>query len=290
MKLNNSFGKLASLILTALLLVFAYNYIARIIDEADFSGISINWFILLIAITAFVGFYGILAVHWLWACRIVKASVKDDQKLAFLASQPYKYLPTSLFTFSFRGIYARKLDLGLKSSSAAQLLENISLLLSNLVVFLVFYLGNSSLVWGFTSFFILILAVMLLARNKLRTIKFRSMEIKISQILLVRLFLLASAAWVVAGLSFVLLNLAMDFPIGFLNFIAANTIAFSLSILAFFAPGGIGVRELVYSNFSINASAIIIWRIFTFAADMILGFAAVVFINRIKKHDQILKS
>jgi uncharacterized membrane protein YbhN (UPF0104 family) len=53
-------------------------------------------------------------------------------------------------------------------------------------------------------------------------------------------------------------------------------------MLAFFAPGGIGVRELVYSSFSVNALAIIYWRIMVFALDFVVGIPSVVAIKYIE--------
>lgn len=64
--------------------------------------------------------------------------------------------------------------------------------------------------------------------------------------------------------------------------IAANSIAFSLSILAVFAPGGIGVREAVYSFFSIAAVTVISWRILVFVMDFLVGIVSIFLIKKAK--------
>jgi len=99
---------------------------------------------------------------------------------------------------------------------------------------------------------------------------------------LVGMFFVAIAAWIAIGLSFVVLSLGLGLPVNLLEHIAANALAFALSILAVFAPGGIGVREVVYSSFGINPAAIIYWRIMTFILDFALGVAAIIKIRLLK--------
>lgn len=279
-------GQIVSLLLTIALLFFAWHYINTLVSEIDFSILTVNWLLAGLSVLCFIVFYGLLAWHWLLVCRMVKSDTRDEQAFAFVASQVYKYLPTSLFTFSFRAVYAKKLGLSLKHSSAAQFIENVSMLTANFGLFAVLYAASVNLWLGAL---VLLTVGLVVALGNIRdsyTIKAGRRQLIIDTRALTAALLVALLGWLVAGLAFVVLNLSLDLPINLLGFMAANTIAFSLSILAFFAPGGIGVRELVFGAFGVSALAVIAWRILTFSADIVLGIGAITSIE-IKRRKRV---
>src|SRR5665811_1633710 len=97
--------KLVNIILIVGVFYFAYVYGTSLLKKTDFSGVVDNWWILTLAFVCFILFYTIMSFHWLKVCRIVEPSTKPIQTLAYFASQPFKYLPSSIFSFSFRSKY-----------------------------------------------------------------------------------------------------------------------------------------------------------------------------------------
>lgn len=164
----------------------------------------------------------------------------------------------------------------IKESSIAQMFENASMLIGNFGLFAVLYATRFG--YGLSLLVAIGGAIILMFIFKLGTLHLRvkSRNLRIHADKLVIMFCVAAAGWLTVGLSFIMLNLALGMNVNFLDFLAANTLAFSLSLLAFFAPGGIGVRELVYTYFGVSGPSIVFWRIFTFVMDFILGLGAIV--------------
>ncbi len=274
--------RVVSPILTVVLLAFAYLYISNLVSQIDIDSLSLNWGWVILSALLFIIFYGIVSLNWLVSTRIFNKKSSDKQLLVFFASQPYKYLPTSLFIFSSRTVYAKKLGLGLKESSLAQLLENMSLFASNFALFGLFYLGSMHFGIMAAVATALVLAITVLYKKYPKVnLRLKSNSISIESKKLLQMFMIATLGWFVCGLSFLSLNYVLGINVDVLTLLAANTIAFSLSMLAVFAPGGIGVREAVYGFFAVSAAAIIYWRILVFIVDMVVGFISIAIINSI---------
>jgi uncharacterized membrane protein YbhN (UPF0104 family) len=62
--------------------------------------------------------------------------------------------------------------------------------------------------------------------------------------------------------------------------VAASSIATASGMMVIFAPGGIGVREAVFSWFGFVASTIIVWRCITFVVDIVMGVISIAMIAR----------
>lgn len=270
---------IVSSVLTILLLVFAFRYFKTLINQVQTTDFTISWAYVTASGVLFLVFYGLLSLHWLFACRLVARDAPQNQWLVFFASQPYKYLPTSLFTFSFRGVYAKKLGMSFKKSSVSQLLENLSLMISNFFIVAVLFAARVNLLFAVVVCVGGGLFVWLLLKKKTWVVRLKGREFNVLSVKLVQLLALAVIAWLIAGTAFVLLNLALDIQIDIFGFVLANTLAFSLGILAVFAPGGIGVREVVYNFFGVAAGAIIAWRMLTFVLDCTLGLLAIIAIK-----------
>jgi uncharacterized membrane protein YbhN (UPF0104 family) len=275
--------RILNLLLTLALFVFAFIYIKELAIQTDFSKIEIKWYYLVLSIILFLVFYLILSFHWVVNSRLISGKANTAQFLAFFASQPYKYLPTSLFTFSARAIYAKKLGVNMKHSTLAQITENGSLIMSSFMLFLLAYLSSKNIMLGLSG--IMGITVLLVFFNQRQNIKFsfqgKYLILDVKQ--MTNTFLIATMGWLLGGLSFMALAAATSMPFNFLNFIAVNCLAFTLSILAFFAPGGLGIREFVYNAFSISNVVIIVWRILTFMLDILFGYLAILTINLLQK-------
>lgn len=283
-KLNTKIIKrFGGLLLTLATVFFSYNYITALVNDANFSKVDFTWYTLLLAILFFTGYYCFMSLNWLLSAKLFKPDVTNNQFLVFLASQPYKYLPTSLFVFSSRAIYGKRLGLTYKQSTVAQVLENASIFFSNIVVFVFFY---SLIYWRIVSLLLLLVLFIgfyLLYKKNIIKIKFKNNKFSINTIVLIRMLSYSTTGWLFCGISFILLTMSLGFSVEGIKLIAANTIAFLLSIVAFFAPGGIGIRELVYSYFGIVGVVIIYWRILVFIMDMLIGLPAILYIRKINK-------
>lgn len=278
-KQKNLLLKGFNLILTALLLVFAYGYISRIVQQADFENIAVNWTFLVLSLALFTVGYVLMSIHWLFSCWIVNPSTTQRQVVAFFASQPYKYMPTSIFTFSSRAVYAKKLGLTLKQGATAQVFENSSMLIANFGLFVVLYTARINIFYSLLIVMAITGVLYLFSKQKDIQLQFRGRQLNVVMKQLVKMYCVASLGWFTVGLTFVAFNAGLGLQINFLDFLAANTLAFSLSLLAFFAPGGIGVREVVYDFFLVSGVAIIFWRMFTFILDSLFGLIAILAIK-----------
>jgi hypothetical protein len=279
MKLNKKISQLLSLVLTGLLLIFAYNYISDLVQQADSEDFTVHWLFLSLSAILFITSYGFFSLNWLFSARIMQSAASNRQALVFFASQPYKYLPTSLFIFSSRAIYGKRLGLTLRQASISQVFENLSLFMANFVLFAALYVANVNIIYGLLTTFATTIALVVLHNRQIIHLKLGGREFTIVTSHIVRLYLMSTLGWLFCGLAFVALNAALGLSINFLNILAANTIAFSLSMLVIFAPGGIGIREVVYGFFTVSAAAIIYWRILVFIIDILLGMVAIAIIK-----------
>lgn len=271
--------KVINVILMIGVVFFAYLYGKSLISKADFSGLYNNWWILVLAFVCFLIFYTIMSLHWLKVCRIVDPNTKPIQILSFFASQPFKYLPSSIFTFSFRAKYAKQLGMSIKKSTYVQLIENFNIIGSGLVVSTTFFAFSQSIILGLLCLIIFALVVYLSIKLKIEiTVPFAKGRRKLYIYKLVPSFILMTCAWVVGGLSFWLVSDSLNYTINLSLAISANAVAFVISILAIFAPGGLGVRELTLALFTVQNSTIILWRLLTFVADIIVGGVAILYI------------
>lgn len=270
------FARFVSAALTLGVLYFAYVYGKKLLADAQFN--SLDYWFLGLSFVAFLAFYAILSVHWLLVCRIVQQDVPRIQIGSFFASQPYKYLPTSLFTFSFRAKFSKQLGLSVRRSTYAQLMENLNIVGGGLIVGATFYLLDKGFLYA-AAFVVFTVIVMVLLYNRKTAMGIPIIRKTLPVHSMIVPLLVACLAWVVAGISFILISHSLGLSPNTWIAIAANALGYALSILAVFAPGGIGVRELVLVSFGMHGNAIIMWRILTFIADLSVGFVAVLYLK-----------
>lgn len=276
--MNKKLVNYIQLILTILLVVFIVAKAGDFLDQVDWQLIIDSWPFVLIAGAIFVCGYIVMAKHWLAVCRIVDPKASSNQTLAFFASQPYKYLPTSLFTFSSRATFASKLGLGLKQSTEAQVIENVNLIGSSLLSGIILLLFIYNFLVG-TAAAAIVVAVCLAIWHK-KSIKIPLIKYNLELREWLKSLAVAAFGWLIIGFGFFVITSGIEGRFDPILAIAASDLATGLGILAVFAPGGIGVRELVFHYLTFASSTILIWRLTTFIVDIAIGVWAGFAISR----------
>lgn len=222
----------------------------------------------------YAGFYAVLAWHWQLVARSVDPSVHAKLWLSAFASQPFKYLPSSLFMFSFRAKYSHDLGFPLKRSTKAQLLENGNFVLAAFVLagWLFSFGAGATAATAATLALTFAVGFGLAFDRTVRVPKLGAMAARRETLLL----LICMAAWAVAGVAFWAVLQAFGISYGVPQAIAVNALAFAVGILAVFAPGGLGIRELVFAANGVAAPPVVLWRLVTLAVDVVVGVAGIV--------------
>ncbi len=266
------------LLLTSATVFLSVLYFRSLVDKMNEEAITVNYALCFASLILFVAFYGLLSFHWHRVCRSVDHS-QNNQYMSFFASQPYKYLPTSLFSFSFRANYARKLGMGLKDNAAAQLQENVNLLSMGIFVGVLFHSVYLGYLWPL--FLVLVVTIVVYGVTPTSfKVGYKKYSLHIQKLEQAKNMSIVGVAWTVSGLSFYLLSRGVGFDVNTWSAIAGNSFAYTLSIFAFFAPGGIGVREGLFALYGFMGGAIISWRILTLCADLVLGSVFVAIVAR----------
>lgn len=256
------------LTLAGLAIYIAASQIGKHADSLDATMLihATPWLVAAGAVQAL--FYGVLAAHWQYITKHIEPNVSNSQWLALFAAQPYKYLPTSIFTLTFRAKYAKKLGMSVKRSSLAQLVENLSMLAAATAVVVAIWLSTHDEPALATIAFIVCLTGFVVGFEVLSRVKY-GIHFPVKKRLAI--FFMAVFAWIVSGIAFFLVIVGLDQQTRLVEAIGANAAAIEAGIIAVFAPGGIGIRELVYGLFNVGALVIVAWRLVTTVVDMIVG-------------------
>lgn len=272
MIMNKKLINIIQIVLTVLLVIFITAKAGDFLDQVDWQLIIDSWPFVLVAGVIFVCGYVIMAKHWLAVCRIVEPKASSNQTLAFFASQPYKYLPTSIFTFSSRATFASKLGMGLKQSTEAQVIENINLIGSSMLSGMILLLFIYNFLIGAIAA-VIVVAICAAIWHK-KSIKIPLIKYNLDLRDWLKSLSIAAFGWLVIGFGFFVITSGIEGRFDPILAIAASDLATGLGILAVFAPGGIGVRELVFHYLTFASSTILIWRLTTFIVDIAIGMWA----------------
>lgn len=258
--------------LTIALIVFIFLKAGEFFEKVDWNAIANNWPSVIVAGAVFALGYVFMAQHWAFVCRIITPKTGKKQWLAFFASQPYKYLPTSIFTFSSRATFAKRLGMDFRQSTEAQVLENINLIGTAIIIGFLFLLMQYNFLYALVAIAAAGLLCATIGAKGTITVP----KLKVTIDLKKWLFSLAivSAGWLIMGLGFFILVIGLEGRIEPVLSIAANSLATGFGITAVFAPGGIGVRELIFSYLSFASGTILTWRLTTFVVDILVGIWA----------------
>ena len=266
--------------LTLSLVIFIALKAQIFLDEVEWSKIPAVWPNIVLAAVFFAMGFCVLSHHWLLVAREIIPGITSRQRLAFFASQPYKYLPTSIFTLSFRALYAKKLGMSVGDSSKAQVIENLNIVGAAFVLASITWVMALNLTNGLILVALLGIIFAILWKNHHINIRIYKTKTVLHMRCWIKAFLLAMSAWFLVGVGFFCLATGLQENVSILNAIAATGYAFGAGILAVFAPGGIGVREVIFSSFGFVASTILVWRCITFVIDIVLGTISIWLIER----------
>lgn len=272
--------RLLQIILTIGLIVFISVKAQDFLHQVEWSLIPSVWPHIIVSALLFTLGYFALAEHWLLVAREIIPNMTSRQRLAFFASQPYKYLPTSFFTLSFRALYAKKIGMSVKDSSKAQLIENGNIVSGALIIGGLAWIGLYSIAYLLLAMGIIILILVVLWKNHHINLHIRGTDAHLHIRCWIKAFLLCLLAWIAVGFGFFVLATGLQDEVSVFSSVAASGFAFGAGILAIFAPGGIGVREVIFSSFGFIASTVIVWRCITFLIDLILGAISIILIER----------
>ncbi len=267
--------------LTVALVVFIFVQAETFFSKVRWSIVVDNWVSIVVAGILFLVGYMFMALHWYRVAKMIDSTTKKKQWLAYFASQPYKYLPTSFFTFSFRAVYAKKLGLNVRQSSEAQVIENANLVGSALVLGMICAVYITNVMFGCIFTLLIAMVICILWIQKKFDVPFVSKQLDLR--LWLKTVAIVSCGWVVMGLGFSVVSSAIELKTDALVAVAANSLATGFGIIAVFAPGGIGVRELVFSFFAYSSTTILIWRLTTFVVDIVAGAVSIWMIERSQK-------
>lgn len=283
--------KALKIIFLNLLFVILLYYVIKVFENSnvDFRDF-LNFSPLEMGISAFffILFYITLSIGWILTLGLYTNNNNPKSVFAFFSSQIFKYMPSSIFSFSSRVYFAHKLGSSTSCALNAIIIENALMISSAFIVYIALTMNSI-----YTA--ILILGIILLY------CLYRYLNSKISAPIIKKflpprlisfsryifLWLIYFISWIIAGLSLEYFLLSTNISsIGLSTIIAFQSLSYALSILAIFAPGGIGVREFVLLSAKIPQPIIIYWRAFTFCLDVIVSVISLIlqyFVKRSKK-------
>ncbi len=239
---------------------------------------------LILSVFFFFLFYLLLSLAW----SLILDTYSEKRSgytsvLSFLAGQVYKYLPSSLFGISFRILYSKKLGFSVGDSIRASLFENLLLIYTSFWIFLSFYYSYILFLAGLI---IYLIGLLILKKGKkifsnLPIIKKIIVFQKFSYSKLISAYFLQSLGWLVAGLALFVYQLGFqNNNADIVSTISAQSVSYTVSILAVFAPGGLGIKEYFLNNAGITALIVINWRLLTVAMDIIISSISIIFIYK----------
>jgi len=279
-KKKSTWNKVFSFFFLNTLLILLLFYIRNKFNKIDinFSNfLSYNSTYLLLSILSFIFFYTFLAIGWVLILQKYTKVRSNTFFSIFFLSQMFKYLPTSIFSFSSRIYFLKKKGVNNSSSISTIIIENLFILYSSFYIFLLF---NGYLWWSLLALLGIILPYIIYIRfssvlKKNKYIKHILPVYNISTYEYLQIWLLYLSSWAFAGLALVFLSKSMYISIiDIANYIAFQSISYTASIIAIFSPGGIGVREFILLFSKVPETVILNWRIITFTLDILFSIIA----------------
>ncbi len=271
------FNYIKFLIFNALLLVTLW-FVWQRFNLTDFELFTskVDYSLLLLSVLWFLASYLCLSVSWL---IIVKLYTEEQSKpastaLTFGASQVFKYLPSNLFTFSARIYFTNKLNIPVAKILKALVFEAGIMILSSFAVF-AWYSESWLLVGLVIPGFAVVFAPKYLSKlpfaGKVFSYKLNMQTAKY----IINAIFASVLAWICGGIAYSFFAMSLGEFHNLNDLIAQNSLSYTASILAIFAPGGLGVKELVLSYSDVGDSVIIFWRIITLLIDVFVSVFAI---------------
>jgi glycosyltransferase 2 family protein len=265
-------------------LILVINRIRQDFKNADLTG-EIRW--IAAALVLYALFMALAAQAWVYVARAwddCNDRASNQLNFAFFASQPFKYLPTSVFTFAARVRFTTRSGLSTRRAAAAALLDAGLLVGSGTAVWL---LG----IWPYGTLAVSCGGVALLGTWPLSSRLWERLWDKrgvvsppeLSRGDLARLGALYGAGWLMSGLALAAVASAYGTSLDLTTIwylIRVNAGTFAASILAVFAPAGLGVREALLLEADLAPAVVVVWRVITTAVDLGGGAVAMLLFSR----------
>ena len=253
-------------------------------EAADLTG-EMRW--IGAALVPYSLFLCLAAAAWVcvarsWDDRSDRAS--NQLVMAFFASQPFKYLPTSAFTFAARMRFTKRSGLSTRRAAAAAFLDAGLLVGSGTAVWLlgVWPYGTLAISCGVVGLWVIWpLSGRLWGRMWEKRGLLSPPVLKRGD--LARLGALYIVGWLMSGLALAAVARAYGTSLDLTMIwylVRVNAGTFAASILAVFAPGGLGVREALLLEADLAPAVVVVWRIITVAFDLVGGAIALLLFSR----------
>lgn len=287
--------------LPAVILVYLFFYVQRNWNELAAHKFQLNPWLVLLALLGFL--LQELSFGIIWRMVLVRLSYRLDLRTSlriYLASEFVRYIPGNVWHVLTRILWVGKYGVPRPIAFASMTIELITKLAAGALIFaisLLFWgdvgligkqLNGSPLIVALGLVTIVALLVVLhprvlggLLNGTLRLVKRSPVELTLrySDILLVTLTWCAS--WIVAGIAFYVLLLALwpaAPPITLPICIGIEAMAWDIGFLSFITPSGLGFREGAVAGlfalsfplpFGISAILALLWRLISTLAELI---------------------
>jgi len=302
----------AAVVVVALAAYFFRNQFARNWQQVRDSHFSLSYPLLAASVLCILASYLISTAMWQFGINRLGTGHAFSYRASIgmvNATQLSKYIPGRVWGYAMQMVLAERRAV----SAAAVLYVNVVFTLSksfiSVILGVVYLCLSSRLLPRIAAFGILIAVLAVYAFFLLFNGRFFNLLLRITQRLLRRqivpfdlrlsamlwLQLLGAVATIVFGLSAVVASRAIGFatpPSTAWSVFAGLPLADTVGFFAFFAPGGLGVREglfnLMLNELQAGALALIlpiVMRLISMSADALLGLMGLVFLSRLVKGD-----
>lgn len=259
---------LIKIVLVVVVLYFVYRQLAKNIDEVKDYEWQINWLFLTLSIITHLVTFLLFSKVWCWIIDAFGYRVRlaDAFKISYISNLG-RYVPGKIWPVMGMTYLAKKLGIGEEKAITSWIIAQIFTLPAAFCVGLVSFLvvpemfadliekfSGAAIYLVIASAFLISLFLIFIPNrffalfNKfLKLIKRPPIQFKMSIATALRIYLGYFICWTLYGVAFWMLLVAItsNFTIPLIPSIGAFVIAYQIGYLAFFAPGGLGVRELV---------------------------------------------
>ena len=276
--------------LISIILLSSAVVIYQILSGYEFSIPKINPYTLIIAIAVFIISCLVTIPVYKYSLDVFncKPPIATVISMAFIP-QAGKYIPSSAFLYAGLLWYLKKVGFTVKKSLFFLFFLQVLTIFISMILALLIILSSEqySAYLILPLIFIVLLFMFFSSRSKFKGTNVASFIVSSKRIFLVVIML--GLQVILTGLAYYFLLLSLtEVPFNIVpKVILANSLAIISGILAFFAPGGIGVKEGVlfyFMNEEVHSNNIVIvsvvfFRILMILMDVLLAFLAYLFFH-----------
>ncbi|HDY87026.1 MAG TPA: flippase-like domain-containing protein [bacterium] len=221
---------------------------------------------LLMTLSCLIYFAAYAFLPWIWSKLLYymgyRLSFGDAWHIYYIGNLG-RYIPGKIWALAGMAYMAEKAGIPSSSAGAAAIFAQVYSLLSSFVFFVIFlifnstYFNNSWIIW-FVPVFLIMAVFFIFPRNLesilnvvLKRLDKSPVKIGISVLQALKIITLYFLSWILFGAAFwILISSIVGW--GHVNMLFASgawATAYAIGFLAFFVPGGLGVREGILSLF-----------------------------------------